>query len=319
MILSALELAHGTLFNVACRVRHPLRKIADNGSNYLRFSIEDCSQTIKAYAWPEQCDISVSLRDLDRSFVVGKLREFNGGILAAVTSIQPIVNEPANSVELIPHSMCPQPSLLLRLVDLVCRLSNEDLVYFVNSVFAEDALALPFVRLPASRSHHHSVAGGLLEHSLECAEMVQHFTEFNPEMKDLAMVAALLHDVGKIVTLRTPDKFCLERAVLDHNALTLELLASQLKALDAVNREMATALRYLWTWRHYRRGAVHPALTIAEAVAAADRISSGLSIEEMTFKGRPEWHTVARTEKNDAMMWRPHLNWHTDNARHKQQ
>ena len=319
MTLSDLELAHGTLFNVACRVRHPLRKIAANGSSYLCFSIEDCCRTIKAYAWPEQCDMSVSLHDLDCALVEGRLRNFNGGILAAVTSIQPIVNEPDNSVELIPHSMCPQPSLLLRLVDLVCRLSNEDLVYFVNSVFAEDALALPFVRLPASRSHHHSVAGGLLEHSMECAEMVQHFSEFNPEMKDLAMVAALLHDVGKIVTLKTPDKFCLEGAVLDHNALTLELLAPHLKALDAVNREMATALRYLWTWRYYRRGAVHPALTIAEAVAAADRISSGLSIEEMTFKGRPEWHTVARTEKNNAMMWRPHLNWHTDNARHKQQ
>ena len=120
MTLSDLELAHGTLFNVACRVRHPLRKIAANGSSYLCFSIEDCSLEIKAYAWPEQCDMSVSLHDLDCALVEGRLRNFNDGVLAAVTSIQPIVNEPANSVGLIPHSMCPQPSLLIRLVDLVC-------------------------------------------------------------------------------------------------------------------------------------------------------------------------------------------------------
>jgi 3'-5' exoribonuclease len=251
------------------------------------------------------------VHDLDRAFVEGKLREFNGDILAAVTSIQPIFNEPDYSVRLIPCSICPKPGLLIRLSDLVSRLSNEELAYFLNRVFADDTLALPFVRLPASRNHHHSVAGGLLEHSLECAEMVQHFSEFNPDMKELAVVAALLHDVGKVITLRTPEKFCLEGAVLDHGALTLEVLAPHLKKLDAINKEMAIALRYLWTWRYHRRGMAHPALTIAEAVSAVDRISSGRSIEEMTFKWRPEWQTVARAEQGKSISWRPHLNGHT--------
>ena len=47
MTLSDLELANSTLFNVACLVRHPLRKIAANGSIYLCFSIEDCCRAIK--------------------------------------------------------------------------------------------------------------------------------------------------------------------------------------------------------------------------------------------------------------------------------
>jgi len=303
MTLSDLELTHGTRFNICCRVRRPLRRLASNGSNYLCFTIEDCSWSLKAYAWQNQCDLSVMLHDLDRVRLTGKLREFNGEYLAVVTSIQPLGQE-ENSVELLPRSMCPHPDLLIRLADLMCRLNNGDLAGFVNSVFSDDFLALPFIRLPASRSHHHSVIGGLLEHSLECAEMVRHFPGFDPDMKELAMVAALLHDIGKIITLRVSDGFCLEGAVLDHNALTLELLAPHLKRLDEINRELATALRYLWTWRHFRRGAVHPALTVAEAISAADRISSGLSVENIAFKDRPDWQRLARWPYNN-LVWRP--------------
>jgi 3'-5' exoribonuclease len=168
MTLSDLELVHGVQFHVACRVRRPLRKIAANGANYLCFTIEDCSRTVKAYAWPEQCDLSVPLHDLDRALIVGKLRRFNGTMLAIVSSIQSLADTPDNSILLIPRSMCPKPDLLTRLSGLIDGLTNDDLAYFVK-----------------------------------CAEMVRHFTAFNQDMQDLAVVAALLHDIGKIVTLRT--------------------------------------------------------------------------------------------------------------------
>jgi 3'-5' exoribonuclease len=249
----------------------------------------------------------VVVHDLDRVTVEGKLRAFNDGIMAVATSIRPLTNDLVNAVELIPSSMCPTPSLLPRLADLSRKITNWDLTYFINCVFADDTFALPFVRLPASRSHHHSVVGGLLEHSLECAEMVQRFTEFSQDMTDLAVAAALLHDAGKVVTLRTPEKFCLEGAVLDHNALTLEVLAPHLKRLDAVNREMATALRYLWTWRQHRRGNTNPILTVAEAISAADRISSGLNIERVAFGERPEWQRLISHGSCNDLYWRPRI------------
>jgi 3'-5' exoribonuclease len=314
MTLSELELAHGAPFCLTCRIRHPLRRIAANGSHYLCFNIEDYRHSLKANAWPNQCDLSVAVHDLDRVTVEGKLRAFNDGIMAVVTSIRPLTNDLVNAVELIPRSMCPAPSLLPRLADLSRKMANWDLTQFISCVFADDTFALPFVRLPASRSHHHSVAGGLLGHSLECAEMVQRFTEFSQDMTDLAVAAALLHDAGKVVTLRTPDKFCIEGAVLDHNALTLEVLAPHLKRLDAVNQEVATALRYLWTWQRHRRGQSHPVVTIAEAVAAADRISSGLSIEEMVFRERPNWQTIVRNESHGGIVWRPNLSCSEDDS-----
>jgi len=67
MTLSDIELRHGTRFSSECRVRRPIRRAAANGSKYLSFAIEDCSRSIKAYAWPDHCDSSVCVHDLDKS------------------------------------------------------------------------------------------------------------------------------------------------------------------------------------------------------------------------------------------------------------
>jgi len=136
--------------------------------------------------------------------------------------------------------------------------------------------------------------------------MVQSFRVFSPDMLDLAVVGALLHDAGKVMTLHSQN-FSPEYVLLDHDALTLEALAPHLKHLDCISKETATALRYLWTWRHSRRARIHPALTIAEAITAADRISTGLDFEEGLFSGRPGWQTIVRSETNGSKLWRPQL------------
>lgn len=307
MTLSDIELLHGTNFsNVVCRIRHPLRKTASNGARYIIATIEDCGRSLKAYAWPEQCDLSTSVSDLDKVVVSGKIRDFNGGPLASITSFQPIESGRFDPLQLISSSMCPDPQLLTRFKKIYSHLNNEILKGFISLVFSDDAFAIPFITLPASRKHHHSRAGGLLEHSLQCAEMVMTFKNFIEEHSDLAVVAALLHDAGKIVTLNNTCRSSPATWVLDHDALTLEVLAPYLKKLDLINTDMATALRYIWTWRHHRKGSPHPILTISEAVGAADRISSALDIEETAFKGLPEWQRFVRRDNNN-LLWRPNI------------
>lgn len=306
MTLSDLQLTPGSSFQIDCRIRYPRRRTANNGMKYLSFEIEDCSRSLKAYAWAEQCVMSAQIHDLDKVLISGKVREFNGNPLAAVKNIQSIKSVVTGAANLIPHSLSPEPQLLGRLSSLVSRIVNKPLRCFLDSVFSDDRFTLRFIRLPASRRHHHAEGGGLLKHSLECAEMVHNFRIFSPDMRELAAVGALLHDAGKVMTLHS-RKFSPEYVLLDHDALTLEVLAPHLRHLDSISRETATALRYLWSWRHSRRARVHPALIVAEAITAVDRISAGLDLEEEEFSGRPRWQTIMRSQVNGTMLWRPQL------------
>lgn len=112
-------------------------------------------------------------------------------------------------------------------------------------------------------------------------------------------------DVGKTVTLRNVGKFSPASYALDHDALTLEIMAPHLKRLDVVNDDLADALRYIWTWKNHKRGNIHPFLTIIEAISAADRISSALSVEEESFRESPDWKRFARHEVGKSIFWRP--------------
>jgi len=71
-------------------------------------------------------------------------------------------------------------------------------------------------------------------------------------------------------------------------------MATHLQRMDAICPDAAIALRYLWTWRNGRRHQPIPLLTIAETIAAADRISSGLNVQESAFHNQPDWKNFAR-------------------------
>jgi 3'-5' exoribonuclease len=306
MTIAKLDYRHKGPVSGEFRVRHPYKKNSDNGSLHLAFTIEDYSGQLKAYVWSKNVLEADELVDFDCITLNGQLREFNGSWIVDVVEAKLLQYEPDQPVRLIPRSITPLPSLLEQLDKLADYFSHGALRRFVGWVLADDAISFPFVSLPASRQHHHSIAGGLLEHSLECVAMVSRFEEFPQAEIELAMVGALFHDVGKIKTLQNVGKHTTAGHILDHDALTLEVLAPHLQRLDALCPDAGLALRYLWTWKMQRNGFRHPLLTIAEAISAADRISSGLNRQDTAFQEHPDWHTFARIGDNSTF-WRPRL------------
>jgi 3'-5' exoribonuclease len=147
----------------------------------------------------------------------------------------------------LPIALCPVPHALSAMLELASNIIEPCLADFLSHVLLQSNIGVRFIQCPASLNHHHSYGGGLLEHSVEVAERFANETARDQQDKDLAVVAALLHDVGKTLTL-TPD---LTRADLgysvDHDHLTLEICAPALKILSAKHQGFANHLRHVWT------------------------------------------------------------------------
>ncbi|WP_198244467.1 TraI domain-containing protein [methane-oxidizing endosymbiont of Gigantopelta aegis] len=101
----------------------------------------------------------------------------------------------------------PKPHALLRLLALIARLQDKRLQKLLTTLFSRIDIAAPFISLPASFNHHHSMPGGLLLHSVECAEWLESiaFSTLSKREAQLTLVAALLHDLGKIETMSQSD------------------------------------------------------------------------------------------------------------------
>lgn len=161
-------------------------------------------------------------------------------------------------------------------------------------LFAQPAVNQPFVQVPASYSHHHSHAGGLLLHSVECAEWVaQVATEtLNDKEAALAITAALLHDFGKIETLRAGNF----NPTVAHEVLTLTLLEPALLNLQKTWPQGAYALRQMLSWSsHYEK---FPRLPGTVLVKMADQFSTALSARNKAFQDMPAYYHWAKLPTN---------------------
>ena len=306
-MITDIDFQQGTLFDGVFRIHNPLCREARNKNRYMSFTVKDRTGEISAYAWLERYDGEL-LFDKSLMKVAGSIRWFADRWYADVISAVAFDNGDGDPFSYFPTDYCPIACGVTRLSNIVQQLKIKPLRDFLLNVLRDDSIALPFGELAASHKHHHSYAGGLMEHSLECAEFILQATgSYDCQMdsqRELAVCAALLHDIGKTRTLNSKGKSNWIGTLLGHDLLTLELLAPHLAKLDHSWQDGGTALRYLLSWKLQDRGGKRPLMTTVELLQAADRISCSLHNESVLFSDVPAWKQFV-SDGTNRKFWRP--------------
>ncbi|WP_018866228.1 MULTISPECIES: TraI domain-containing protein [unclassified Thioalkalivibrio] len=171
-------------------------------------------------------------------------RDRNGQVQAVLHPTLDTDNQ-RPSIELLPGHVAPNVQDLERLVDLANALRTPAYRAFLENVFRDLSFTQPFVTLPASKSCHHTDAGGLLAHSLEVAEALKAATRELPNtpvlFAEAAVVVALLHDAGKVL-LRGPDGHRYPCRHHEHDKLLEFALSAPLTQLKETHKDAAGAL-----------------------------------------------------------------------------
>jgi 3'-5' exoribonuclease len=276
--LTLARIKHVGLFEGRYRLRQPLVCHTRDGKQFARMYLEDINGTIPAYIW--QPDEDIPLVDLSCVQVEGVIRLHEKGAVVDVKQVIPAPKFPEDVIRLIPRSLCPLLWQMPLLESILDSIQLPWLKQFVMEVLSEDAISFPFVACPASLRYHHKYPGGLLRHSIESTQIIERYEEFPAEKKELGMVAALFHDIGKVRTMTPEMKRTALGKAMDHDKLTLEVLAPYLGRLDATHPVEAAELRYIMTWRPGKQDYGIPKTPLANAVLAADRISAGVDNKE---------------------------------------
>lgn len=176
-------------------------------------------------------------------------------------------------LELLPRGLCADTESLDRLLGLFEWELPDSLVRFADKVLSGEVGA-GFVTVPACFNYHHGRPSGLLTHSVDCARRFQQMAEGLP-VDELAVgtIAALFHDIGKVRTLDSDGRKTALGKTVNHEALTLEMCAEALGALDADWPWAADMLRTIWTWRQTPKPDWSNQPHLALLVSTADRLS----------------------------------------------
>ncbi len=179
---------------------------------------------------------------------------------------------------------------LYQLLELVESLKIIPLRMFCRQILGNVQIMQNLVSFPASKRHHHSYPGGLLDHSLECSvitgQNLNAIDDMSSSEKEVTLVAALLHDIGKTQTLGMEQHSSIGR-LIDHEQLTLAVLAEPLTQLTTYWPKGAETLQYLLTWNH-KMGFCK--FVGGNIIKLADQLSTSTSLRRMAFDGKPNYY-----------------------------
>lgn len=266
------------------------------GKPYYELLLADESGAIPGYCLVSNDRTIASLQNVYAAKIRGRVRLRPRGWVVEILDAEeywPEFSTLNDALRIFPSDICPKPAALNDFKALLRKLSIGPLINFVHAVITDERITLPFLQVPASIDHHHHEDGGLLFHSVECAQIAETFPHLDALEKELAIVGALFHDIGKIETFACDGQRTKTGFLIDHDALTLEILSRHLHDLKLNWVDGAIALRYIWTWQSGFQKDRYPRLLAAEAVRSADRISAGADARELAFDGHPQWHQHA--------------------------
>ncbi len=182
-------------------VRRCEEKTSRNGGAYLRFEFGDRTGTISGSHFNPTSGERAQACEMEFCRVWGTVDKQWGLNLSRFPES---VDCPADLTPFLPVSPVPFAVLTTRFENLLSQVREPQLATLLQKYFAPGAKwRSSFDDAPAAVRNHHAYRHGLLEHTIEVAEMALAMHDANPGasgpfQRDLLLTGALLHDIGKL-------------------------------------------------------------------------------------------------------------------------
>ena len=243
------ELKKGDKFLGYLFIKSQVVKTASNGSRYFNMALsDDLFDTIEAKMW------NVKPVDEDQ-FVTGKLVAINGTVQDYNGHLQLIINkirltnegdrvDVANYIKSAPVSF---EKMYGELIETCEAFENPQLSELILTILENKKQLLTYV--PAAKSFHHAIRGGLLYHTWSMLRLGKAITPLYPFLNaDLVYAGIMLHDLGKTVEMNADENgvvtdYSKEGKLLGH-------IVTQIVDIENIGRELGTDPELLLLLKH---------------------------------------------------------------------
>ncbi len=234
-------------------VRDKIIGMAKNGRPYLTIKLMDCSGEVEGRIWDRVDELSARFNRDDFVQVAGKASVYMGKMQLVLQELDRLEESVVELADFLPVSARPVAEMVAELTSLVEGLAEPALRTLMQAFLADHDFMAGYTRAPAAKTMHHVYLGGLLEHSLSVAVLADDISRRYPDIdRDLLVVGALLHDVGKVAELRYRRSFEYTDAgkLLGHIVIGVEMVDEKLRTMQDFPLELAVHLKHLLLSHH---------------------------------------------------------------------
>lgn len=234
-------------------VKEKITAMAKNGKPYLNLRLMDKSGEVEAKVW-DNVDNLAALFDKDDFIAVrSKASVYLGKMQLVIAEMRRVPEGDVALADFLPETERDIREMEAELAALVASFTDGNLRRLLAAFFDDPAFMAVYRTAPAAKGMHHVYLGGLLEHSLAVAQLVDRIVPLYPGLnRDLLIAGALLHDVGKVremTYLRSFD-YSDEGKLLGHITIGVEMIQEKFVALAPFPEELAMLLKHMLLSHH---------------------------------------------------------------------
>jgi 3'-5' exoribonuclease len=231
------------------------KEIRNSGSGkpYLRMELGDRSGTVEARMWEQFEVLAKGVNRDDFVKVQARVEIYRNRPQLSLQQFRLARPEEIDIADYLPHTPYDIEELYRKLLGYLEELKNPWLKQLVSTVLSDPHVISCYKRAPAAKVMHHAYLGGLLEHVVGLCGLAKQLAAHYPELDvDLLLMAAMLHDVGKL------EELCYERAVgyttegqlLGHIVMELETVARAIDKIEGFPPKLKTVVQHILISHH---------------------------------------------------------------------
>lgn len=234
-------------------VKDKIMAMAKNGKPYMTLRLMDKSGEIEGRVWDNVEQLSETFERDDFVRVRGKASVYLGKMQLVIAGL---VRQPDSAVDLadfLPVSVRDRQEMRVQLGKVVSSIDNVYLKKLMESFLEDETFMERYEAAPAAKGMHHVYIGGLLEHSLAVASLVDAIMPLYPELdRNILVVGALLHDIGKVremAYLRSFD-YTDEGKLLGHITIGVEMVHEKVMGIKDFPGELELLIKHMILSHH---------------------------------------------------------------------
>lgn len=183
-----------------CKEKQTLK--SRNGKSYFSLKLQDKTGTMDGKVW----DLTKDIQSFDKNDVIkieAQALLYQNNIQLKIHKIRKAEEGEFDPKDFIPSTSKDIDELYNRFKNLIGTIENSYVKQLMENIFINNEnIANTFKSHSAAKAMHHNYLGGLIEHTLNIAEICDFFSTKYPEVnRDILIASAMLHDVGKIYEL----------------------------------------------------------------------------------------------------------------------
>lgn len=254
------------------------------GKPFVSLELQDRSGIADAKLWDRRLEEVASEGSLDWISVKGTVEEFSGALQLKIQELKK-VSEPANLADYKLVTQGNRNADRKRLRELVDSVKNSFLNALLMGVLKDKDIRTRLYDAPGAVTMHDACIGGLLEHTLQVAELCDAVARQIPTLhRDLLLTGAILHDVGKTEELDYEGPvfdFTSSGTLVGHITLTTEIVSRAADTIPDFPPTLRDAILHLILSHHGKRewgSPVAPALPEAFVLSQCDYMAAKVFI-----------------------------------------